>query len=344
MFYLGAQRVVATGGGSELPPPGSTPGIYEVDHPAIAYSDCVAPAFISGWARFVRPVDDGPNPNYRYAMPGARMRFRSNAPSVTVGLRWNGLVTRDDARNLIGHVFIDGVYNRDFQTPAAVNVVTSTDLVLNMGSSSDRLFEIILPYADGVEFGRVAIDPAYAVTAATARAGRLMVCLGDSITQGFWTTDVRRGWVFKLAESKGFRAINMGFGGRLTIPGDGTIAANLAPDLILILLGTNDFLNQRPLADVKADYKQLLMNIYAINPAVPVYASAPIMCTASRAIPLSDYQAIPGQCIAELGYAQLHGVNTATLINSTSQLNPDGVHPNDAGATQMVAGWGAVVV
>lgn len=343
MFFLGAQRAIASAGGSEYPPPGSTPGSYAANNAAIAYTDCVAPTFVNGWARFRRPIDDAGS-DYQYAMPGARQRFRSTAPSVTAKLRWNGLITRTDARNLIGHVFVDGVFNRDFQTPAAINAVTEGALVLNMGTSADRLYEIILPYADGVEFGEIQIDPAYAVTAAAARTGPLMVCLGDSITQPFLATDVRRGWPFLLAQARGYRCINMGYGGRVAVPGDGTIVANLNPDLITVMLGRNEFLSQIDPATYKANLKALLMNIHAVKPTVPVCVSAPISTTATRTIPYSSYEAVAGQCITELGYSQLIGVDKATLItNTATQLGPDGIHPNDAGNAQMKTGWNAAI-
>lgn len=276
-------------------------------------------------------------------MPGGRQRFVSNAPSVSVKMRWNGLVTRADARNPIGHVYVDGVLVQDFQSPAGVNVVTTSAIVVNMGSSANRIYEIVLPYADGVEFGGVDVAPPYVVTAAPPRVGALMVCLGDSITQGFSVTDERRSWTYLLAQAKGFRCINLGYGGRITVPDDGTKAANLNPDRITVLLGMNDYLGQRPVADYKADLKQLLMNIHAVNPTVPVYVSGITLTTTALAIPLSSYRSVAGECIGELGYSQLVGVDTSTLIANSSQLQGDGVHPNDAGAANMAVGWGAVV-
>lgn len=339
LFVAGAQRAVASPGGSEYP----IPVVYAANDAAIAYTDCVAPSFVGGYARFQRPIADTGS-DYQYAMPGARMRFVSNAPTVSVGLRWNGLITRTDARNLIGHVYVDGVYKSDFQTPAGINVVTAANVVINMGSSASRTYELVLPYADGVEFGSVTVDNGFVVTAAAARTGRLMVCFGDSITQGFLSSDLRRGWVNILARAKGFRAINMGYGGRQTVATDGTAIANLNPDLITILIGTNDYLGQTPVATYKANLKQLLTNVHTVNPTVPVYISAPIPTTQTRAIPYSDYEPVASQCISELGYSQLVGVDKATLISNTAtQLTTDGIHPNDAGAAQMAAGWGAVI-
>lgn len=317
------------------------PITVSADSPILSYTDSVAPSFVGGYARFQRPeADDGSG--YVYCMPGGRLRFRSNAPTVNVGLRWNGLVTRTDARNLIGHVYIDGVYNRDFQTPAGVNVVTTSTLTLSMGSSVDRLYEIILPYADGVEFGSVTVDALYTVTSAT-RTGSRMVCMGDSITQGFWATDVRRTWPFLLAQAKGFQCINMGTGGRTATAADGTVAANLSPDLIIVLYGMNEYLSQIPVATYKANLKALLSNIHAVNPTVPVYISALTLSTASLAIPIADYRAVAGECITELGYSQLVGVDTSLLIPNSSYLNADGVHPNDTGHANMASVWGSAI-
>jgi lysophospholipase L1-like esterase len=313
---------------------------YAANHAALAYTDCVAPTFVSGYARFTRPISDGGN--YDQCMPGGRLRFRSNAQIVNVLLRYNGLCARTDSRNFVGAIFIDGVFSANFQTPYAVNVVGVHRVNIVNTSAVDRLYEIVLPYADALDFGGVEVDNPYVVTAAAAKTGRLMVCYGDSITQGFWASEVRNSWPFKLAAAKGFRCINMGYGGRATTAADGTAIANLAPDLITVLMGTNDYLNQVPVATYKTALKSLLTNIHAVNPTVPVYVSAPIPTTVSLAIPFSSYTPVAGQCISELGYSQLIGVSNSSLI-TTAQLAPDGIHPTDAGSSSMASGWGAVI-
>lgn len=316
---------------------------YAADDSTLEYTDCVAPSFVDGYARFQRPITDT-GTDYQYTMPGGRLRFRSDAKVVNVLLRYNGLITRTDARNSIGAVYIDGAFSSNFSSPQSVNVVTVGRLNIVNATASDRLYEIILPYADGVEFGGVEVDKPYVVTAATAKTGSLMVCYGDSITQGFHASEVRKGWPFLLAEAKGYRCINMGYGGRQTTVSDGTAIANLNPDLITVLIGTNDYLNQKAVATYQSDLTSLLQNINAVNSTVPVYISAPIDCGTSLTIPLSDYQAVPGAVISSLGYAQLHGVNKSTLITDFgAQMNADGVHPNDAGNTQMASGWGAAI-
>jgi lysophospholipase L1-like esterase len=314
---------------------------YAANHAALAYTDCVAPTFVNGFARFQRPIDDTGS-GYMFCMPGGRLRFRSNAPIVNVLLRYNGLVTRTDARNGLGEIYIDGVWNANIASPAAINVVGPHRVNIVSGTSADRLYEIVLPYADGLEVGGVEVDKPYVVTAAAARTGRLMVCYGDSITQGFNSTEIRNNWPSLLAVAKNFRCINMGYGGRATTASDGTAIANLAPDLITVLMGTNDYLSQVPVATYKTNFKALLTNIHNLNPTVPVYISAPIVNAQTLAIPLSSYQAVPGAAIAELGFSQMIGVDDSTLI-TLAQLT-DGTHPGDAGSIAMAIGWGNVIV
>lgn len=315
--------------------------VYGANNAALAYTDCVTPSFVNGYARFQRPINDAGS-DYQYCMPGARLRFRSNALIVNVLLRYNGLVTRTDARNGIGAIYVDGVFSANFTAPQATNAVCLHRFNIVNGTAVDRLYEIVLPYADGVEFGGVEVDQPYVVTAAAARTGRLMVCYGDSITQGFYASEVRNNWPFLLAAAKSFRCINMGYGGRATTSSDGTAIANLSPDLITVLMGTNDFLSQVAVATYKTNLKSLLTNIHTVLPNVPVYVSAPIANASSLTIPLSSYQAVAGQCISELGYSQLVGVDQSTLI-TLAQLQ-DGTHPTNAGSVAMAAGWGAVIV
>ena len=316
---------------------------YAANDPLLAYTDCVVPSFVNGYARFQRPLDDTGS-GYMFAMPGGRLRFRSNAPTVNVLVRYNGLITRTDARNTLGEIFVNGAFVQNFQSPPPLNTVATATLTINNGSSADRLYEVVLPYADGVEFGGVSVASPYVVTAAAPRTGRLMVCLGDSITQGFWGTETRTTWPYLLAAAKGFRCINMGYGGRTTVPTDGTAIANLNPDLVVVLIGTNDYLGQTPVATYQANLQALLTNIHNINSTVPVYLSGIIYNAQSLTIPLASYQAVAGNAITALGYPQLIGVDRNTLITNTStQMNADGTHPNDAGHTQMAAGWGAVI-
>lgn len=340
MMALASQRMSVTGGGSEYPP---VPGLYLANDPLIAYTDCVAPSYIVGFMRFQRPINDAGS-DYQYCMPGARQRFRSNAASVAVQLRWNGLVTRTDSRNLIGHIFVDGVFNSSFQTPGSINQVVTSTVTINMGSAADRLYEIILPYADGVEFGPIQVTPPSVITAAASRTGRLLVPYGDSITQGFSGTDLRRTWPFMLAQNRGFRCLNMGYGGRVVVPSDGTACVNLAPDLMIVMTGTNEYLSQIPVANYQSNLTGFLQAVHAINPTVPVYLCGTIYNAASLPIPLTSYANVAGTVIGALGYPQLIGVDRATLItNPGTQMSPDGTHPNDVGEAQMVTGWSAAI-
>lgn len=303
---------------------------YAANSGLLAYTDCVAPSFVNGYARFQRSTSDAGS-GYSYAMPGGRLRFRSNAKIVNVLLRYNGLITRTDARNSIGAIYIDGAFSVNFTSPAGINAVTPHRVNIVNASAADRLYEIVLPYADGVEFGGVEVDQPFVVTAAAARTGRLMVCYGDSITQGFWGSEVRNTWPFLLAAAKGFRCINMGFGGRQTVGSDGAAIAALNPDLVVILMGTNEYLNQVPIATFQSDYTALLQSFHAVLPNVPIYIAGCIFNAQSLTIPLSSYQAVPGTVKTNLGYSQLIGVNNGALITNTStQMNADGTHPNDA--------------
>ncbi len=333
-FMFGGTVLIGSGGGLGGYISVNT---YAANDGLLAYTDCVAPSYVNGYARFQRPLTD----DYTYSMPGARLRFRSNAKIVNVMLRYNGLVTRSDARNTIGHVYIDGVFSANFTGPYAIDVTGVHRVNIVNGSASDRLYEIILPYADGLEFGGVEVDAPYVVTAAAARTGDLMVCFGDSITQGFSATDTRRSWPFLLGEAKGYRCLNMGFGGRATIAADGTVLGGMGADLITVLIGYNDFAAQTALATFKANFKSLLTNINAVDPTVPVYVATPIVSATVLGIPLSSYRTQITAGISELAFAQVTSVDGSALCSIGNLA--DGVHPNDTGSAEMATNWAAIV-
>ncbi|MGZ4853474.1 MAG: GDSL-type esterase/lipase family protein [Halobacteriota archaeon] len=168
---------------------------------------------------------------------------------------------------------------------------------------------------------------------------QLIVCVGDSITEGFADPN---NWPYQLKARLGgdWAVVNQGVGGAKTEDMLARIDAALAlnPHFVIIMGGTNDLANGGvPLATTQA-------NIKAMCARVESYGAAPVLCTV---IPNSYHLAqrdILNAWIAE--YANLKGyslIDFYAVIDNP--LNPgvanpalvmsDGVHPNPAGYTAM---------
>jgi lysophospholipase L1-like esterase len=167
----------------------------------------------------------------------------------------------------------------------------------------------------------------------------LIVCVGDSITQGFSDPN---NWPYHLQERLGgdWEVVDQGVGGAKTADMLARIGAALAldPHFVIIMGGTNDIVNgEVPLATTQA-------NIRAMCDQVESHGAVPVLCTvipSSYHLPERDSL---NAWIVE--YASLKGypvINFYPVIDNPSNpghSNPalvmaDGVHPKPAGYTAM---------
>lgn len=314
---------------------------YSASDAAISYSDCVTPAIVNNRAQFVRPITD--DFNLKYANPGTRVRFRSNAKVVNVLLYYSGFASYTGYPNLLGSVFIDGIFVQNFWSPQTHLVTADHRVNIVNATAADRLYEIIFPYEESVEFSAVEVDDPYVVTAAAARTGLILVPFGDSITQGFLASQVTKSWPYLLGIAKGWRVINMGYGSRLTVAADGTQVGTLPADRITVMIGHNDYGTQTPLATFKAAWKSLVTNIHTALPTVPIYAISLLWNAGSAPLTPANYRTQVSDAVSELGWSQLHYVDGLTLTTNAGTSFADSLHPNDIGAAEIASALAGVM-
>ena len=101
-------------------------------------------------------------------------------------------------------------------------------------------------------------------TAALAATGPLWVALGDSMSQGIGASAHDRGWVGQMAgRMPGWRVVNLAISGGIVrdvldrqLPALGDLG--VAPDLITVMIGSNDLFNPRYRPQLAADMAELL--------------------------------------------------------------------------------------
>ncbi len=161
--------------------------------------------------------------------------------------------------------------------------------------------------------------------------------LGDSITHGFWSSQVARTWPVSLAKKTGREIVNLGYGARMCVPSDGTAAAALEPDTLVYFIGFNEFWQQK--TDFGDRYRKTLDNIRARPPGVKIVAVTPTCSSVEKSIPLEAYR----QEIRDAVLADVTLVEGMSLTSSDLVAFPDTVHPGDAGAAGIAAGLAGVV-
>lgn len=168
-------------------------------------------------------------------------------------------------------------------------------------------------------------------------ADAVVLAFGDSVTHG---TGAPHGRDFpsRLAALTGWKVVNAGIPGDTSREAKARIEEALAdtrPDLTLIELGGNDFLQRRAAARVKEDLRAIIATVRAAN-SMPVLVSVP---------ELSVIAAMTGSLDDSPIYAALAEEEDVLLIDevfagvlSDPELRSDRIHPNAAGYRTMARG------
>jgi lysophospholipase L1-like esterase len=171
------------------------------------------------------------------------------------------------------------------------------------------------------------------VNAATlSTAGPLWVALGDSMSQGIGASRFDCGWVAQLQvlldqAGRPYRVLNLSvYGARVVdvltrqLPAMWNLDAQ--PDLVTVLIGSNDIVSRKHRRDLVSNYQKLLQEL----PPGSVIAS-----------PFGNFglgkqiNALVAEEAADRGLKVLRNRDEASLASWRGKLAEDHFHPNDLG-------------
>lgn len=312
------------------------------DDPRIGQSDFYRIGIKDGTTlRLARPILD--LSGFEACNPGARLaRFRTNSRSVTMKLAYTGLVIREDACNTRCWVLVNGAPFLSVKKPDDDRSYQLTNLTVSFSTGEPRDIELIAAYGTSVDFLGVDLEATATITALNPRPSTKLVCMGDSITQGFWASDVVETWPFLLAVDRGYEIVNVGYGGRRCTPSDAAVATAVAPSVATYLIGYNDFSAQVPLAAFKANYIAFVQRFRAGAPFAKLYCITPLWSINTKPLTLEMYRQQIRDALTELGDSLNVLVEGTSLTSGPSSFNADGVHPNNQGNREMAAALGSI--
>jgi lysophospholipase L1-like esterase len=174
---------------------------------------------------------------------------------------------------------------------------------------------------------------------ALARPGPRWIVLGDSMSQGIGASAFDHGWVNRVndrltADGHGYELVNLSASGARVpdlleqqlpiwraLPASAERSGDDRPDLVTVLIGSNDLLGRRHRDVLPAAFAQLLDEL----PASAVVTTLPQPRTAARAV----------NALIEAAHAQ-DRIRVVDLRRSgppswRGRLAEDHFHPNDAG-------------
>ncbi|OQA33813.1 MAG: Acyl-CoA thioesterase I precursor [Betaproteobacteria bacterium ADurb.Bin341] len=173
-------------------------------------------------------------------------------------------------------------------------------------------------------------------------SGTSVLAFGNSVTYGTGAQS-NENYPLKLAARTGWKIHNAG------IPGD---TADLAksriadaieeskPALVIVEIGGNDFLRQRPEAEVKEDIRAILKSVRQSG-AIPVLVAVPRLSMLAVLAKPGD-SPIYAELANEEGVLLVEQVFSDILSNN--RLKTDPIHPNGAGYQKLADGIAETLV
>jgi len=165
----------------------------------------------------------------------------------------------------------------------------------------------------------------------------VVLAFGDSVTYG---TGASKGedWPSLLAGMTGWEIVNAGIPGDTAQAGVGRLPAlleDVAPALVIIEIGGNDFLRRRSSAAVKEDLRQMLRSVKAAG-AQAVLVAVPELSLLGAVAGRPSDAALYAELAKEEGVPLVEDVFSDIL--SRPELCADKIHPNAAGYQVMATG------
>jgi lysophospholipase L1-like esterase len=155
-------------------------------------------------------------------------------------------------------------------------------------------------------------------------SGEVIICLGDSLTEGVGA-GTGEDYPSVLSKEIGFPVINAGQRGDTTDQAlarlaDAVLTKN--PRLVIVFLGGNDFLRQRPRAESRRNLAEIVRRVQAQGAMVAIAGMKLGLFT-------DEFAAIYEDTAKEFGALYIPLVMKGIL--SDSKLKSDPIHPNGAG-------------
>jgi lysophospholipase L1-like esterase len=176
-----------------------------------------------------------------------------------------------------------------------------------------------------------------------------LACVGDSITQGVGAgNDMAYPTQLKALLGEGWEVGNFGVSGRTLLRNGNlpywkaaayTKALDFKPDVVIIMLGTNDTKpqNWKHKAEFEGDYRDLVKSFLDLptKPCVFICRPVPVLGNGNFGIndsALQEQMPVYAKLAEEL---KVDVIDMFAALDGKPEMLPDRVHPNAAGAGEM---------
>ncbi len=270
--------------------------------------------------------DNPPFHNKTYADSGIAFEFVTDAKS----LRLKGRASTASTRFFyFFDVVVDGVLVAHVGHESC-EVDPDFDLEAALGDGPRKHVTVYFPCLAQIELAGLELDGATKVE--PVKRPRRLLCLGDSITQGYDTRYPSLAYTNQLADLLNAEVVNKAIGGDRFNPRLAALPDAGKFDLIITGYGTNDW-RHHTREKLQNDSREFFVNLRRSYPGVPIVAVLPIWRSNWDLVTEVGTFADAARIIRESAGA----IDNITVVDGT-KLTPrimnfysDGLHPNEFG-------------
>ena len=222
-------------------------------------------------------------------------------------------------------MFVDGVLTKHFGHDNVIEVTSKLRLSLPEGT---HRVKIVFPNLFDAHICFLALDDGASCT--PIKKQLKLLCMGDSITQGYDARHPSCSYANLLADHLGAEMLNQGVGGEIFFPELIDKELGYTPDVVTVAYGTNDW-NRKTKENTEDRARRFYENLCAAFPRARLLAITPIWRadgTEPREFgPFEDACTVAREAAQRAGATVVDGL---TLVPHTRESFADKrLHPND---------------
>lgn len=253
--------------------------------------------------------------------------------SLALSYRILGL---DENRSFYGFdLWVDGILTHTHWEKPAVHMSGALRWPLSPDGAERtmRHVTLYLPYSADCAVSDVVLEGASRLERGTDRGG-LLLCYGDSITQGYDAIHPSLTYANLLARSLGLELLNQGISGYVFDPDTVDADSVPTPEIVTVAYGTNDWTNKESLEEIRTDMDRYLDRLAASFPKSRLYVILPIWRgDTAQPTAVGDFAPVLEALRASARrYPQIKVLNGQRAVPHCQDFFADAIlHPTDTG-------------
>lgn len=206
-----------------------------------------------------------------FSTAGVRLEFITNSKTLAL----EAFVTGGSSRSYFNHdIYVNGEHlyslgdDLDGVSGGAVTVRGEYEL-----GDGEKTVKIYMPWSACSKL--VSLELEDSASLMPVEHSIKMLCFGDSITHGYDAANPSASYASILADALDAEAINKAIGGEIFRSQLGSMRDEMAPDIITVAYGTNDW-RGRAREDFLGDCEGFYKNLSVLYPNAKIFAMTPI--------------------------------------------------------------------